>query len=926
MSENIGKYNVILEFLSQTKNSTEVDKLKKSGAGLESVFGRAKAAFAGIIAVESLRQGAKAIFDVTKKYEQYSTILRVALGSQRESDAAMKLIQDTAKETVFSVDELTSSFIKFANRGIKLSKAEIISFADLAASQGKSFDQLTEAILDAQTGEFERLKEFGIRASKSGNEVTVAFKGVNKTIANTPEAIKAVILEMGKLDGVAGSNAAQMKTLAGQVSNLGDNFEAVLKAIGEKSSGIFSSFLGGVSSIVEKVKEWVSIPLSESLQQEQQDLNVLVTRITTANISQETRNRLINELNSNYPTFLTNLDKEKVTNEQLALRLQEANKQYILKIALAKQEEKIKKATEKVAKTEANLAAREVKDLEILIDLNKKYKLGVDFTNKTIEEQRKAVQAGLFRVQKEGVNIGLDNAKAAGTIRQGLLNDLDVESGRKELDAIVAESKLIGDRIRKNLGLNDTDFIATEGTKTAAEIAAEAAAKKAKEAAAKKAKEDEQRRKEETQKTALEQLQAKLKLEEDILTDQIANNAERSLKEATTATIIDLKDQIKKINDEFKNLTERDVSIPIISSEVTSEFDDLLTYISEINKGVDSLFQARKIDQSTYDFIKNVSSFITDPAGSSKQITDSRKKEFDEAINNASKRINPSNSTENKNEKPFFQNLFRLNDEEFDIFKEQTRKAEEELKRVIDSVFAYEQAVNQQRIDLQQTRVDKAKELAEKGKVDQLKIEESRLNELEKKQRAFANAQRSIAAIQIAASSATTIAKSVEAIAAGFAAGGPAGIATGTLTSVALGAQIAAMIIAVKSAFSGIGLKDGTEFVNGPGTSRSDSIFAKLSKGERVVPASVNANLGGFPNSILPNAVALYRMFPVIASSMFAQAKQSQSEYKDIKNSLNNINSTLEGIGFDVSLDADGFNAALSKTKDSITQRKKYIG
>ena len=62
---------------------------------------------------------------------------------------------------------MTQSYITLANRGIKPTKEEIIKLGDLASSQGKDFNQLAEAMLDAQTGEFERLKEFGIKASKS---------------------------------------------------------------------------------------------------------------------------------------------------------------------------------------------------------------------------------------------------------------------------------------------------------------------------------------------------------------------------------------------------------------------------------------------------------------------------------------------------------------------------------------------------------------------------------------------------------------------------------------------------------------------------------------------------------------------------------------------------------------------------------------
>jgi tape measure domain-containing protein len=54
---------------------------------------------------------------------------------------------------------------------------------------------------------------------------------------------------------------------------------------------------------------------------------------------------------------------------------------------------------------------------------------------------------------------------------------------------------------------------------------------------------------------------------------------------------------------------------------------------------------------------------------------------------------------------------------------------------------------------------------------------------------------------------------------------------------------------------SGIKLADGTEFVDGAGSGRSDSIPAMLSKGERVVPADINSELGGISNGDLLTAI-----------------------------------------------------------------------
>lgn len=396
MSENLAKYNVILELLADTKG---IDKTKQSVVGLEKSFNLARNAFGGIIAGAVVQQQVGKIFEITKKYQQYNTILKVATGSQQEATKALQLIENAAAETVFSVDELTSSYIKFANRGLKPTRDEIISLADLAASQGKSFDQLTEAVLDASTGEFERLKEFGIKASKEGDKVTLSFKGVNQTIENTPEAINKAVISLGKLQGVAGSNAKQMKDLSGIISNIGDNTEKVYKNIGERLKGFFTESLGAVAKWVEKLVEFTQIPVSEKLQEEQIELNGLVQSITQTNISQEKRNGLIAELQEKYPFFLKNIDAETASNDQLKARLREVNELYIKRIALQGQEEKIEKALK--ASGEAKSKQLEI-ERKRRIELNKvvaDLKLPIDLNSiDDLDKQTSAVVASLNKL------------------------------------------------------------------------------------------------------------------------------------------------------------------------------------------------------------------------------------------------------------------------------------------------------------------------------------------------------------------------------------------------------------------------------------------------------------------------------------------------------------------------------------------------
>ena len=121
--------------------------------------------------------------------------------------------------------------------------AEMTSLGDLASSTGKSFDQLTEAALDAMTGEFERLKEFGIRAKSEGDKVKFTFKGVTTEVEKTDAAIKDYLISLGNAEGVSGSMAAISETVGGKISNLQDNFSQLQLAIGSSSSGLISSVL-----------------------------------------------------------------------------------------------------------------------------------------------------------------------------------------------------------------------------------------------------------------------------------------------------------------------------------------------------------------------------------------------------------------------------------------------------------------------------------------------------------------------------------------------------------------------------------------------------------------------------------------------------------------------------------------------------------
>ena len=124
-------------------------------------------------------------YNTRKEFATYEAVLKNAIGSTKAAASTMKMIQTLAADTPASVAEWTQAYIKLINRGITPAKEELIQMGDIASSQGKDIDQFIEALLDAMTGENERLKEFGITAKKNGETTAFTFRGVTTEVQNT---------------------------------------------------------------------------------------------------------------------------------------------------------------------------------------------------------------------------------------------------------------------------------------------------------------------------------------------------------------------------------------------------------------------------------------------------------------------------------------------------------------------------------------------------------------------------------------------------------------------------------------------------------------------------------------------------------------------------------------------------------------------
>lgn len=158
--------------------------------------------------------------------------LKTATGSASAASAEFDKLSQFAAETPFALNEVVDSFIKLKNFGLDPSIEALESYGNTAAALGKTLNQFIEAVADAATGEFERLKEFGIKARSEGEKVAFTFRGLTTTVGKNAKEIEAFLKDIGETE-FAGAIAERAATLDGALSNLGDSFVVLANRIGQ---------------------------------------------------------------------------------------------------------------------------------------------------------------------------------------------------------------------------------------------------------------------------------------------------------------------------------------------------------------------------------------------------------------------------------------------------------------------------------------------------------------------------------------------------------------------------------------------------------------------------------------------------------------------------------------------------------------------
>lgn len=192
--------------------------------------------------------------------EKLQANLLTMLKNTTAMQSAWQGLVSFANKTPFSLEQSVAGFTKLRALGLATSEAIMMSYGNTAAAMGKDMSQMIEAVADAVTGEFERLKEFGIKAKQQGDQVSFTFQGVTTTVGKNSKAIQDYLVKIGQVN-FGGAMARQMDTLNGAFANLEDKFFLLMATLGD---GMFGQAVKGMTNALADGIGWVT-PLVSGL-------------------------------------------------------------------------------------------------------------------------------------------------------------------------------------------------------------------------------------------------------------------------------------------------------------------------------------------------------------------------------------------------------------------------------------------------------------------------------------------------------------------------------------------------------------------------------------------------------------------------------------------------------------------------------------
>ena len=469
--------NVIFNLVTKIENEDKVDKLGKKANGLEGSFKKAGTAFSSIVGVASVGIALVGVGKMISKslelagtFEKTSVSFKTLTGSIKVAGDLVKELEGFSVVTPFTPDEVLKAGKTLLAFGVDANEVGdvINNLGEAAAATGGDMNNMAYIFGQARatgvlfTQDLNQLANAGLpilslladeMGEAEGNIRKLASQG-KITFPILDRAFRRAAKSGGRFSGAL---KAQSETLLGLKSTAQGVEDAFFRAFGKRILQPAKEFQKVMIGLWTAATEFVKVGLAEELEEEQLNLNVLVSEITDANTAQERRNELVGILQDQYPDFLGNLDAETVSNKELTDRLKEVNAQYVARIALGSAQEEIDKQQAKLDESnkkaiDARLQAQKSVNKAILDNNSVFTQAQKDQLNAadTLEERLRLAADFLVSQEKRTQGLGGGQAANKATVIIDQIREAQNLSGRVESANTIIKRELAAAQLTLN--------------------------------------------------------------------------------------------------------------------------------------------------------------------------------------------------------------------------------------------------------------------------------------------------------------------------------------------------------------------------------------------------------------------------------------------------------------------------------------------
>ena len=249
---------------AQTASKSMVSLAKNFKKSADEMIGKsvklgavAAAALGGL----AVKTGLSEAFDL----EGYRTQLETATKDTQKAADIMTYAINLANKTPYEGGQMIEAASKFESMGMDAYKWLTLS-GDMAAATNKDLIQATEALIDAQTGELERLKEFGITkamVTERANELWSGVQVVDNSgsitdLAKFNEALVDLMEEKysGGMEKMANTTKGMWSTITGITKSALSKIMGMQEDGSVKAGSLLDLIRNKLQAVSEKMQQW----------------------------------------------------------------------------------------------------------------------------------------------------------------------------------------------------------------------------------------------------------------------------------------------------------------------------------------------------------------------------------------------------------------------------------------------------------------------------------------------------------------------------------------------------------------------------------------------------------------------------------------------------------------------------------------------